>query len=599
MTMQIPAQRKGGRAWWSAQWERLVSVEAADAEEARLGRLFNTLMVLTIGFILTLSAILGVMGTLGLLPASGTARRVALSLVVIPFAVFCLIQTRRGRVRTMSKWYVWGIFGFIALACALFNGSASPAFILFLWAVSVAGVLLAPHYALLLSGVVLLYYGALWYAERQGFYTPLLPTDAAAYSFMNQSFTFLVLVFVAGLITYLNMRSLRNALANLRGTTDELEESRRLLEARVKERTEQLQQRSEQSQAIAEFTRSLAALQDLGQLLDSAVTLIAERLHYYDVAIFLLDDSEGWVILKAASSAGGKRMLAQGYKLRIGSPEAIGQAAATARPQVAVNEGDAALNFQLPELPAAQSELALPLLSGGKLIGVLDIRCDQIVRFAGEDIQVLDILAGDLAAMITNTRLLQETRQALERLEHYQEAEVVQGWYRALARRNKRLGYSYDRIEVRPGLPDAALMPVDLQNLTGLQVLESEGQYLLLAPLRVQQRTLGALSFRASRPWTEEEQRLVESVVTQLGMALENARLLEDTRLSAQQEKARSEIVGRVRSSMQVDTVLRSATEELGRALGVERVRIQLLPPGRPADSAEAPVSAASPGESR
>jgi len=599
MTTQIPAQRKGGRAWWSARWERLVGVEAADAEEARLGRFFNTLMVVTIGFMLTLSAILIAMGLLGLLPAAGTLRRVAFSLVVVPFAVFCLIQTRRGRVRAMSKLYVWGIFGFIAVACALFNGSASPAFILFLWAVAVAGVLLAPYYSLLLSGVVLLYYGALWYVERQGFYTPLLPTDEAAYSFMSQSFTFLVLVFVAGLITYLNMRSLRNALANLRGTTDELEESRRLLETRVTERTEQLRQRSEQSQAIAEFTRSLAGLRDLGQLLGSAVTLIAERLHYYDVAIFLFDDSEEWMILKASSSVGGKRMIAQGYKLRIGSPEAIGQAAATARPQVAVNEGDAALNFQLPELPAAQSELALPLLSGGKLLGVLDIRCDQIVRFAGEDIQVLNILAGNLAAMITNTQLLQETQQALERLEHYQEAEVVQGWYRALARRNKRLGYSYDRIEVRPELPDAALMPVDLQNLTGLQVLESEGQYLLLAPLRVQQRTLGALSFRAARPWTEEEQRLVESVVTQLAMALENARLLEDTRLSAQQERARSEIVGRVRSSMQVDTVLRSATEELGRALGVERVRIQLLPPGRPADSAEAPVSAASPGESR
>lgn len=597
MTTQIPAQRKGWRAWWSTQWERLVSVEASDAEEARLGRLFNTLMVVTIGFMLTLSVILVAMGPLGLLPASGTLRRAAFSLVVIPFAIFCLIQTRRGRVRAMSKLYVWGTFGFIALACALFNGSASPAFILFLWAVAMAGVLLAPYYALLLSGVVLLYYGALWLAERQGFYAPLLPTDEAAYSFMNQSFTFLILVFVAGLITYLNMRSLRNALANLRGATDELQESRHLLETRVTERTAQLQQRSEQSQAIAEFTRSLAGLRDLDQLLNTAVTLIAERLRYYDVAIFLLDDSEEWVILKAASSAGGRRIVERGYRLRVGSPESIGQAAATARPQVAVNEGDAARNFQLPELPAAQSELAFPLLSGGRLLGVLDIRCDQIVRFAGEDIQVLDILAGSLAAMITNTRLLQGTQQALGRLEHYQEEEVVQGWYRALARRNKRLGYSYDRITVRPELPDTALMPMDLQNLTGLQVLESEGQYLLLAPLRVQQRTLGALSFKAARPWTEEEQRLVGSVVTQLGLALENARLLEDTRLSAQQEKARSEIVGRVRSSMQVDTVLRSATEELGRALGVERVRIQLLPPGRPVDSGEASVSPASPGE--
>ncbi|HUM37703.1 MAG TPA: hypothetical protein PLQ85_12600, partial [Anaerolineae bacterium] len=65
----------------------------------------------------------------------------------------------------------------------------------------------------------------------------------------------------------------------------------------------------------------------------------------------------------------------------------------------------------------------------------------------------------------------------------------------------------------------------------------------------------------------------------QLGLALENARLLEDTRLSAQRERARGEIVGRVRGSVQIDAVLRSAVEELGRALQVDRARIQLLPP--------------------
>jgi hypothetical protein len=65
--------------------------------------------------------------------------------------------------------------------------------------------------------------------------------------------------------------------------------------------------------------------------------------------------------------------------------------------------------------------------------------------------------------------------------------------------------------------------------------------------------------------------------VDQLDLALTNARLLEETRLRAAQEAARGEIVGRIRAMTSTDAILQNAAEELGRALQVERSRIQLV----------------------
>jgi len=88
------------------------------------------------------------------------------------------------------------------------------------------------------------------------------------------------------------------------------------------------------------------------------------------------------------------------------------------------------------------------------------------------------------------------------------------------------------------------------------------------------------LSFEKSVPWAEEQIQLARFVVEQLDLALDNARLLEETRLRANQERARSDIVGRVRAMTSTDAILRNAAHELGLALQVERSRIQLLPPG-------------------
>jgi GAF domain-containing protein len=193
---------------------------------------------------------------------------------------------------------------------------------------------------------------------------------------------------------------------------------------------------------------------------------------------------------------------------------------------------------------------------------------------------VLHILADGIAVAIANALSLEETTAALARLERYQEQDALRAWRQALSRRQMQVGYTFDSGFVYPVQIDTA-DAATAQAITDVttQVTDT-GQHLLLAPIRVQNRNVGVLSFEKSAPWTEEQIQLARFVVEQLDLALDNARLLEETRLRANQERARSDIVGRVRAMTSTDAILRNAARELGLALQVERSRIQLLPPG-------------------
>jgi len=210
---------------FAAAWERLIAVKARDEEEARLGRLFNTLMVISLGIVVAISIVFWLMQPLGFLTLRLSWVAAAFPLVMFAFSVFCLIQARRGHTRSMILLYVWGNLIAIGAAAWVFDGLGSPAWVLFFWTVTIAGILLTPKTALWMSGGVLLYYVLMLLMSQAGLYTPLLVPGAAGREFVHMSFVLIMLVSTVGLLTYLNMRSLQQALMNLR------ERSRQLLQA--------------------------------------------------------------------------------------------------------------------------------------------------------------------------------------------------------------------------------------------------------------------------------------------------------------------------------------------------------------------------------
>jgi GAF domain-containing protein len=225
--------------------------------------------------------------------------------------------------------------------------------------------------------------------------------------------------------------------------------------------------------------------------------------------------------------------------------------------------------------------MALPLIAGEDTIGVLDIQTREEAAFGEEDVAVLRILADGIAVAIVNTRSLAEARETLERLSRYQEQDALRAWRQALARRNMSLDYGYSSGIVSRVAPQEVSLPVAPAEVADVTTfVNPDGMHLLLAPVTIRRQKLGVLAFEKPTPWTDEQLQFTRFVMEQLDLALDNARLLEETTRRANQQRARSEIMARVRVGGNTDAIMRGAVEELGRALQVERSRIQLLPLG-------------------
>ena len=360
------------------------------------------------------------------------------------------------------------------------------------------------------------------------------------------------------------------------------------LEQRVGERTQDLERRAVQLRVTADVAREAAAIRDLERLLNNVVSLISERFSFYHAGIFLLSEGasgdspagSGYAILRAASSEGGKRMLARQHRLRIGQVGIVGHVAATGAPRIALDVGADAVFFNNPDLPMTRSEMALPLKVQNRVIGVLDVQSTQPAAFTEEDLAILQILADQVALAIENARLLEESQKALEELETRYGRQIRKGWQKWLAGRS--LAYALDPTGVKQLGVD--YQPEGEGNLAmGLQQsLEDVDGQVLRIPIELRGQVLGHLRLRReedSGPWTKEDEDLVRDTVSQAALSLENVRLLDEIQERAAQEELINQIVARAQGSLNLEAVMRNVVQEIGRMMNLSKTQIRLTEP--------------------
>lgn len=184
---------------------------------------------------------------------------------------------------------------------------------------------------------------------------------------------------------------------------------------------EKTEQRATRLKAVAKVGESVTRLTDLSEILDSTVDLIRDRFGFYHVSIFLLDESGQWAVVRASTGEVGRDMVDRPHQLGVGSNSIVGYATQHAKPRIASDVGEDAVHFRNPLLPDTHSEMALPLISRGSVIGALDVQSVEPNAFSDEDIEILQIMADQLSAAISNARLFEQTqRRLLERDMLYQ-----------------------------------------------------------------------------------------------------------------------------------------------------------------------------------
>jgi GAF domain-containing protein/HAMP domain-containing protein len=342
--------------------------------------------------------------------------------------------------------------------------------------------------------------------------------------------------------------------------TTQLRELLEGLEQRVAERTRDLERRSTQLRTAAQVAREAAAIRDVGQLLNHTVHLIRERFGFYHAGIFLLDEAGTYALLQAAASEGGKRMLARGHKLKVREVGIVGHVAGLGEPRIALDVGEDAVFFDNPDLPLTRSEMALPLKVRDQVIGVLDVQSKEAMAFSDEDVGSLQTLADQLALAIENARLLEEGKERLREFNALLGHRGRQDWERLVTER-PNWGYVYDGVQVVPRE----------------DVHVAEDGHQLRVPLQMRGEVIGHVDVvLAGRSPTPEEAAIVEAVVDQASLALENARLYQETQRRAAHERLVSEISAKLRRAADMDTLMQTAIQEMAAALDAPSGFVQL-----------------------
>jgi len=353
------------------------------------------------------------------------------------------------------------------------------------------------------------------------------------------------------------------------------------LEQRVAERTSELahrnqeleevsrkiQRRAAQFEALAEVTQSIISIRDLNELLPHITTVISEKFGFYHVGIFLLDESGEYAVLSAANSEGGKKMLARKHRLRVGEQGIVGYVTSSGNPRIAVDVGSDAVFFNNPDLPDTHSEMALPLRSGNRIIGALDVQSTEIDAFSQEDVQALGLLAQQVSIAIENARLFDQTRRALTEAEAARHQLTREAWKR-FAQTSRPIGYRYTRLGTT-----ALEAPLELSENDGKKEEASDKTIL---PIQLRGETIGTLIVQAppGTTWTQDQLDLIKATAERVALSAENARLFAETSRRAERERLVSEITARIRSTNDPNEMIKTAVQELKNALGASRVEV-------------------------
>jgi PAS domain S-box-containing protein len=292
---------------------------------------------------------------------------------------------------------------------------------------------------------------------------------------------------------------------------------------------ESLERRGRQLQTTTEVTQEIAAAPALNELYLRVVTLIKERFGYYHAHLFLLNRQEDKLVTVAGYGEIGRQLVQQGHSIPMGRG-VVGRTGAWGRPVLSPDVSQDPEWISHPLLPDTKGELAVPIVHGDRVLGVLDVQSDVTGALGEEDQLLLEGLSGQIAIAIESTRLRQETEENLRELEHLYQTMSREGW-EAFQQEAGTTGYLFDQTDVVPTDDPWASEPE--------QMAERQA---VLAQLSVRGETFGTLGVEddPQNPLSPEELALVGSVAEQVAQALESARLLDE------QQRARSLLSMRV-----------------------------------------------------
>ncbi len=277
----------------------------------------------------------------------------------------------------------------------------------------------------------------------------------------------------------------------------------------------ELIQASQDLQLAAEVGHKVSLIKEQSDMLKEATETIRERFDMYYTQIYLTDRNEHNLILKAGTGLVGEQLLNRGHSLPIDMGSINGSAAIQRKAILVEDTAKSLIHRPNALLPQTRSELAIPLIVGERVVGVLDLQSAEAGALKESTLPAFEILASQLAIAIVNAELLSEVEEARQEVEAQSRRFTYTGWENFLdgINRKERIVQSYES---------------QIAATTKQEGGEAPGP--LTVPITLSGASIGTLQFEGKQVWDTNDTAIVSAVANQVAQQVENLRLIEQAK---------------------------------------------------------------------
>jgi PAS domain S-box-containing protein len=335
-----------------------------------------------------------------------------------------------------------------------------------------------------------------------------------------------------------------------------------------------LAKRAAELETVTQLATIVATVTEPTTMLQTVVDLTKSNFDLYHAHIYLLNDAGDVLELAAGSGEAGQEMVTQQHAIPFNREQSLVARAARTRQGVIANDVTESADFlPNPLLPNTRSELAVPIIAGNNVLGVLDVQSDEIHYFTEEEMRIQTILAAQVAVALQNARANEQTTQTLQELNVLTRRLTQEAWE----------GYFEQSEAGRIGF---VLAEDEVVHISDNEQNESMSGKAVTKPVLIRGERIGKMVAAEMEMVEEEVEAILEAVSQGLSAHLENLRLNEQTERALADSRQRTEelalinqVVSAVSATLDIQESMQIIVDALVENTSADQARIALINP--------------------
>ena len=312
----------------------------------------------------------------------------------------------------------------------------------------------------------------------------------------------------------------RDEIAQFGGTVNDMAD-------RIQELIANLDIRAEELAHAVEVGAVVTRVYSEQELLPRVTEYIRENFGLYYAQIYLLDGAKRYANLRSGTGEVGQQLLARQHRLDMEETSIVSQVVGSGKSVLVTDTETSTIHKKNPLLPDTRSEVAIPLIAGDDILGVLDMQANYAGTFNSENLPVFEAMASQLAASLKGAQAYDEAQEAIDRAEAIGKRLTGERWQSYLGRlsEGQHVGYEYDL---------KAAKRLDEQ-LTGNGTNGTSNERGIRVPINLRGQQIGTMlaEDELDREWSDSERELVAGMAEQVARVVEQFRAFDETQKRA------------------------------------------------------------------